>query len=56
MGEIADGMLDGTLCAGCGEYLGYDWGIPLYCTRACAPKGTSRDLIVSCIEEERIVR
>lgn len=26
MGEIADMMLDGTLCEGCGEYLGYEDG------------------------------
>lgn len=34
MGEIADMMLDGTLCEGCGVYLGSDWG-PTYCP-ACA--------------------
>lgn len=32
MGEIADMMLDGTLCEGCGEYLdGESDGIPRYC-------------------------
>jgi hypothetical protein len=31
MGEIAEMMLDGTLCAGCGEYLGRDLGFPQYC-------------------------
>ena len=31
MGEVADMMLDGTLCEGCGVYLGSDWG-PAYCT------------------------
>lgn len=39
MGEIADMMLDGTMCAGCGEWLhdGDDGdGIPGYCA-ACAP-------------------
>jgi uncharacterized Zn finger protein (UPF0148 family) len=30
MGEIADMMLDGTLCEGCGVYLGAGWG-PTYC-------------------------
>jgi hypothetical protein len=35
MGEIADMMLDGTLCAGCGEFLGEDAGYPVYCLR-CA--------------------
>lgn len=38
MGEIADMMLDGTLCEGCGEYLenGADMGIPDYCSAECA--------------------
>lgn len=31
MGEIAEAMLDGTLCAGCGEYLGEEAGFPIYC-------------------------
>lgn len=31
MGEIAEMMLDGCLCAGCGEYLGADNGYPEYC-------------------------
>lgn len=31
MGEIADMMLEGTLCAGCGEYLGRDNGYAEYC-------------------------
>lgn len=32
MGEIADSMLDGTLCEGCGEYLGgTDYDVPLLC-------------------------
>lgn len=37
MGEIAEAMLDGTLCAGCGEFLGSDAGYPVmcaYCRRA----------------------
>lgn len=39
MGEIADMMLDGTMCAGCGEWLhdGEDGdGFPVYCA-SCAP-------------------
>lgn len=39
MGEIAEMMLDGTMCAGCGEFLndGEDGdGFPGYCS-ACAP-------------------
>jgi hypothetical protein len=31
MGEIADAMLDGTLCARCGGYLGSGSGVPVYC-------------------------
>lgn len=36
MGEYAEMMLDGTLCAACGVYLGGDGieGIPNYC-RSC---------------------
>lgn len=36
MGEIAEMMLDGTLCACCGDFLGDDAGYPIYCA-ACAP-------------------
>lgn len=37
MGEIAEMMLDGTLCEGCGEYIGEGgWGIPRYCSPGCA--------------------
>jgi hypothetical protein len=38
MGEIAEMMLDGTLCEGCGTYIddnGGD-GIPRYCSDECA--------------------
>jgi len=31
MGDIADMMLDGTLCERCGEYLGEAEGYPRYC-------------------------
>lgn len=31
MGEIAEMMLDGTLCVNCGEYLGSDNGFPTSC-------------------------
>lgn len=33
-GEIAQSMLDGTLCAQCGAYLGTNNGYPTYC-RSC---------------------
>lgn len=37
MGEIADMMLDGTLCEGCGTYMeGEGYGFPRYCSNACA--------------------
>lgn len=31
MGEIAETMLDGTMCQSCGEYLGTDNGYPTSC-------------------------
>lgn len=40
MGDIADMMLDGTLCQTCGEYVGGD-GFPTLC-RGCAPGGRKR--------------
>ena len=36
MGEIAEMMLDGTLCEGCGVYLGNEIGYPRYCAH-CEP-------------------
>ena len=35
MGEIAEMMLDGTLCEGCGELMGEAVGFPRLC-RGCA--------------------
>lgn len=35
MGEIADWMLEGGLCEGCGEYLGEGDGYPRRCS-ACS--------------------
>lgn len=31
MGEIAEMMLDGTLCESCGTYLGSENDFPTYC-------------------------
>lgn len=31
MGEVADMMLDGTLCARCGTYVGEEGGFPVLC-------------------------
>ena len=36
MGEIADMMLDGTSCEGCGEYIGTNAGYAQYCSPECA--------------------
>lgn len=47
MGEIADSMLGGEMCAGCGQWLECmlqekvkhpcsEMGIPVYCSEACA--------------------
>ncbi|MBZ9939183.1 hypothetical protein LB518_22995 [Mesorhizobium sp. BR1-1-16] len=44
MGEIAEMMLDGTLCEGCGAYLdGEGDGIPRYCSRECASDRGAQD-------------
>ena len=38
MGEYAEMMLDGTCCAGCGEYMGGESaGFPVYCSSDCEP-------------------
>jgi hypothetical protein len=45
MGEIAEAMLDGTMCECCGEYIGSDAGYPQYCSDQCAHnRGISPDL------------
>lgn len=36
MGEIADAMLDGTLCECCGTCIGDETGFPGYCSDQCA--------------------
>lgn len=36
MGEIAEMMLDGTLCEACGVFIGSDAGFPQYCSKQCA--------------------
>lgn len=40
MGEIAEMMLDGTLCQGCGVYIGHNGGYPTFCP-SCARGSTS---------------
>lgn len=37
MGEIADAMIYGELCEGCGMPLAdNDMGVPMYCSKECA--------------------
>ena len=47
MGEVAEMMLDGTLCEGCGEFIGADYG-PSYC-RECA-RERAKDGMVALID------
>jgi len=43
MGDIADMMLDGTLCEGCGEFLdGESFGVPRYCRGCSRDRGASQ--------------
>ena len=56
MGEIAEAMLDGTMCAGCGEYLdsedAQEMGIPMFCTDECAKDhGSSADQSVEVFKK-----
>lgn len=37
MGEIAEMMLDGTMCQVCGEFMGESVGYPITCT-SCQPE------------------
>jgi len=45
MGEVADMMLDGTLCECCGTYLGKPVGYPRYCEN-CKPQEKKRPVHV----------
>lgn len=47
MGEIADMMLDGTLCEGCGCFIDFDGGdgFPRYCSDQCARDRGRDDLV-----------
>lgn len=55
MGEIADAMLDGTLCAGCGAYIGNDAGYPLYCGPACEPDRAPRIRVAKATKSKGLV-
>lgn len=39
MGEIADMMIDGTMCSDCGEYIGEGDGFPRQCS-SCRPRSS----------------
>jgi hypothetical protein len=48
MGEISEMMLDGSLCAGCGVYLGMtEWDCPMFC-RSCKKdqRGEAHDKVL----------
>lgn len=57
MGEIADAMLDGTLCEGCGCYIedGGAEGFPRYCSEQCA-KDRGADYALQDRREPRVPR
>jgi endogenous inhibitor of DNA gyrase (YacG/DUF329 family) len=39
MGDMADMMLDGTMCGTCGVYIGGAAGYQQYCSKECEPPG-----------------
>ena len=41
MGDIADMMLDGTLCEGCGVFMGEDVGFPRLCGSCAKDRRTA---------------
>lgn len=47
MGDIADMMLDGTMCECCGEFIDEDPpGYPQYCSLSCAKsRGAGREQV-----------
>lgn len=46
MAEISDAMLDGTLCASCGEYLGgTEHDMPLLCSRCAKDRRAAGHLV-----------
>ena len=42
MGEIAEMMLDGTMCEGCGEFLGDALGYPTRCAGCQSEEGVNQ--------------
>lgn len=55
-GEIAEMMLDGTLCECCGEYIGDgDSGYPRYCSEQCArDRGAITEQVTEKIRKDDI--
>lgn len=57
MGEYAEMMLDGTLCEGCGSYIGDagGGGVPRYCSRQCAEdRGAAQPKVRKFTREQKI--
>jgi len=44
MGEIADMMIEGDMCQGCGVFIDNPFGIPGYCL-SCDPENGQADLV-----------
>jgi len=58
MGEIADSMLGGEMCEGCGAWLCCracaDAGVPAYCSKGCAgDRGAPASAVCRHSDEER---
>ncbi len=60
MGEIAEMMLDGTMCECCGVFIGRPVGYPRYC-RECqaeappAPRAQNKEKKTKCIACGRMI-
>lgn len=52
MGEIADAMINGEFCMGCGEYLGEETGYPGYCS-GCKPKSSHKKKKIKVIVQTK---
>jgi hypothetical protein len=54
MGEIADDMINGFVCAMCGVFLdGDEPGFPRYCSTECADdQGADHSLVIDTDEDE----
>ena len=48
MGDVADMMLEGTLCEGCGVYLGLSTGYPVRCSSCQKDQKTMKSPKVAC--------